>query len=154
MQTPRNRVVTVQYYSNGFQLSSGSRNVTLEDVAYLDPDFEVVGGNHYGFYFSDGQSNLVQRCYGRGGRHTFVTGSRVQGPNVFLDCVAEQTRSDDGPHHRWATGVLWDNLKGRLFQVQNRKTSGSGHGWAGAQQMLWNSELDQIALEGAPGAMR
>lgn len=147
------RDVTVRYFSHGFLIDDGTRFITVEDVAYLDPDFEIVGGNNYGFNFEGGQQNLVQRCYGRGGRHTFVTGSRVQGPNVFLDCVAEQTTSDDGPHQRWATGVLWDNLNGQLFQVQNRRSSGTGHGWAGAQQMLWNSEFERIAIEGAPGAM-
>ena len=31
--------------------------------------------------------------------------------------------------------------------------SGSGHGWAGAQQMLWNSELEEFVLQAPPFAM-
>lgn len=39
------------------------------------------------------------------------------------------------------------------MRVQNRTTAGSGHGWAGAQQLLWNSELDEFVLQTPPFAM-
>lgn len=88
----------------------------------------------------NGQRNLVTGCYARGGRHDYVNGARVPGPNVFVNSSAEQMRSDIGPHHRWATGSLFDNIvaQGYEIRVQNRRTSGSGHGWAGAQTMFWN----------------
>jgi hypothetical protein len=62
--------------------------------------------------------------------------------------------NDDGPHHRWATGLLFDNIKSRRINVQNRKDSGTGHGWAGAQVMIWNAEVAEGFIVDAPlGAM-
>jgi hypothetical protein len=147
------RDVTVKYLSHAYNLEYGARFNTLQDIAFVEPNFKVVGGRHYGFNFTGGSFNLYQRCYGNEIRHTFVTGSRITGPNVFLDCLAENSTNDSGPHHRWTTGTLYDNTKGEMLRVQNRKDSGSGHGWAGAQQMFWNNEHEKITLQTPPYAM-
>ncbi|WP_026063205.1 hypothetical protein [Pedobacter arcticus] len=99
--------------------------------------------------------NLFQRCYADGGRHDFVTGSRVPGPNVFLDCVAINTTADIGPHHRWSTGLLFDNISGGQIRVQNRGASGTGHGWAGGQTLFYNckSSKTDIKVESAKGSL-
>ena len=112
--------------------------ITVQDCAYIDPKSQVTGGRRYPFAVQEGLGNLFQRCYAINGRHDFVTGSRVTGPNVFLDGLAESARSDIGPHHRWATGSLFDNLRGASTRVWNRGNSGTGHGWSGAQTMFWN----------------
>lgn len=147
------RDVTVQHFSHGFNLNVGSRFNTVQNVAYIDANFRITGGNHYGFNMNKGQQNLIQRCYGRNGRHTLVTGSRVRGPNVFLDCYIHQIQADDGPHHRWATGILYDNTKTWLWRTQNRTDAGTGHGWAGAQQLLWNAHNAEIVLQAPQAAM-
>ena len=147
------RDVTSRYISHGFNLGDGTLNVTVQDVAYIDPNFEVRGGRLYPFNFNGGQLNLVQRCYGDKARHTLTSGSTVQGPNVFLDCLVQRSQNDDGPHHRWATGTLYDNANGQLLRIQNRETHGSGHGWAGAQQLVWNSLFEKIVIQTPPGAM-
>lgn len=147
------RDVTVKHFSHAFNLRKGTRFNTIENVAFVEPSFRVTGGRHYGFNFDGGSLNLFQRCYGNNARHTFVSGSRVTGPNVFLDCTAVASRNDSGPHHRWATGTLYDNTQGWRLRVQNRKTSGSGHGWAGAQQMLWNTDHDENVIQAPPHAM-
>lgn len=120
---------------------------TVQDCALLDPKSITTGGRKYSFYIDKGMGNLFQRCFTRGGRHDFVTGSRVTGPNVFLDCYATQTHSDIGPHHRWATGILFDNIYGGQIHVQNRGSYGSGHGWAGVQTMLWNCYGSDIIIQ-------
>lgn len=120
---------------------------TVQDCAMLDPKSITTGGRKYSFYIDKGLGNLFQRCYTRGGRHDFVTGSRVTGPNVFLDCYATQTHADIGPHHRWSTGILFDNISGGQINVQNRGSYGSGHGWVGAQVMLWNCHASSIILQ-------
>ena len=147
------RDVTVRYFSHGFTFNDGVRFVTAQDLAYLDPDFTVAGGYHYVFNLNGGNSILFQRCYANKGRHTFVSGSGVQGPNVFLDCLATNVANDSGPHHRWSTGTLYDNTKGGALNVQNRRGSGSGHGWAGAQQMFWNSSHATYIVQAPVGAM-
>ncbi len=128
---------------------------TVEDCAMIDPKAVTTGGRKYSFNLeSNSTCNLFNRCFTWGGRHDFVTGSRLPGPNVFLDCNAENTFSDIGPHHRWATGLLFDNVRGGQIHVQNRKDMGSGHGWAGAQVLFWNcnSYKNDIKVESPPSA--
>lgn len=137
-------------------ISSGSHYNTVEECAMLDPKSITTGGRKYSFNLEGAASfNLFQRCYADGGRHDFVTGSRVPGPNVFLDCLAVNTTADIGPHHRWSTGLLFDNISGGQIRVQNRGASGSGHGWAGAQTLFYNcrSSKADIKVESAKGSL-
>lgn len=147
------RDVTVRYFSYGFEFSDGVHFVTAQNVAHLEPNFEVRGGNHYAFDMEGGGMNLFQRCYADSSRHAFTTGSRTTGPNVFLDCLAEQGQNDSGPHQRWAVGTLFDNTSDELIRVQNREDAGSGHGWAGMQQMIWGGFYDEMVLQAAPYSM-
>ena len=81
-------------------------------------------------------------------RHQFVTASVVPGPNVFLRCTATHTRSDCGPHQRWATGVLYDNVKvSGEFNVQDRGGMGGGHGWAGVNFVCYNCEATTMCVQ-------
>jgi hypothetical protein len=130
--------VTGQYLAYSTVNIEDANFVTVQDCAYIEPKSQVAGGRRYSFAIQNGLGNLFQRCYTKQGRHDFVTGSRVTGPNVFLDCLAESANSDIGPHHRWATGTLFDNIRGGSVRVWNRGNSGSGHGWSGAQTMFWN----------------
>ena len=137
-------------------VSNMSRFNTVEDCAMIDPKSVTTGGRKYSFNIEGNScSNLFQRCMTWGGRHDYVTGSKVPGPNVFLDCISENTFADIGPHHRWATGLLFDNVYGGQIRVQNRGASGSGHGWAGAQTMFWNcySYKSDIEVESPPTAI-
>jgi len=147
------RDATTRVSSHGFNMQDGAVHNTIQNVSYLDPNFDRRGGRIYAFNFEGGQLNLFQRCYGDEGRHTLTSGSRALGPNVFLDCVIERSTDDDGPHQRWSTGTLFDNARGQLMRFQNRQTSGTGHGWAGAQQLVWNSEYDGIVVQAPTGAM-
>jgi hypothetical protein len=130
--------VTGQYLAYSTVNIENANFTTVQDCAYIDPKSQVSGGRRYSFAVQKGLGNLFQRCYAKSGRHDFVTGSRVTGPNVFLDGLVEDARSDIGPHHRWATGTLFDNIRGASIRVWNRGSSGSGHGWSGAQTMFWN----------------
>jgi hypothetical protein len=149
--------VTAQYFGYAcVSLSNMSVYNTIEECAMVDPKSETTGGRKYSFNLESGSSfNLFQRCYTNGGRHDYVTGSTVPGPNVFLDSYSINTKADIGPHHRWATGVLFDNIQGGQIIVQNRKAMGTGHGWAGAQTMFWNckSPSYDIKVESPKGAM-
>lgn len=149
--------VTAQYFGYAcVSLSTMSVYNTVEECAMLDPKSQTTGSRKYSFNIEGGSSfNLFQRCYTSGGRHDYVTGSTVPGPNVFLDSYSTNTKADIGPHHRWATGLLFDNIEGGQIIVQNRKAMGSGHGWAGAQTMFWNckSPSYDIKVESPKAAM-
>jgi hypothetical protein len=150
------RQVTAMYFGYSC-VTVGGQSVynTIEECAMLDPKSITTGSRKYSFNIESSSAfNLFQRCYARGGRHDFVTGSNVPGPNVFLDSYATDTHSDIGPHHRWATGLLFDNIRGGQIRVQNRKDMGTGHGWAGAQSMFWNcqSYKEDFKVESAKGS--
>jgi hypothetical protein len=145
------RNVTTVHFSHAVNLGGMSKFVTVQDCACLKPVSLITGGRRYP-YNINGQYGLVQRCYSDHARHAEATGSKVCGPNVFLDCLAENTHADIGPHHRWAVGILWDNLKGGAFNAQDRGNMGSGHGWAGAQQVFWNCEASAICVQQPPTA--
>lgn len=148
--------VTGQHLGYGtVSISDESNFNTVQECAALDPISRITGGRRYSFNLSDGVGNLFQRNYTRGGRHDLVTGSRVTGPNVFLDNYCTNAYSDIGPHHRWATGLLFDNAYGGQMRVQNRGASGSGHGWAGNTTLFWNlwSVAEDIKVESPKGGM-
>lgn len=139
------RRVTSQYFGYScVALQSGAKWVTVADCSSLDPVSIITGGRRYAFVMDDCQLCLVQNCYTRKDRHQFVTQSLTTGPNVFVDGLSDTAYSDAGPHHRWGTGALWDNVtvNGNSLNIQNRGNLGSGHGWAGANEVVWNSDAD------------
>jgi len=87
-------------------------------------------------------------CHSTEGRHDYVTGARVCGPNVFYNCTAKNTHADIGPHHRWSSGTLYDNITtdGEI-NIQDRGNYGSGHGWVGVTQILWNCRAKSATVQ-------
>lgn len=144
------RDVTMLHFSFGVQTNAHAIFTTIQDCRHIDPVSQITGSRRYSFHLN-GQYGLVQRCHSRNSRHTFVTGSRVRGPNVFLDGTAVKAHADSGPHHRWAVGTLYDNISDdHSIRVQDRQWAGSGHGWAGAQQVLWNCTAKEFVLQRPP----
>ena len=138
----------------GFGLANIGRDakwVTVQDCQCLDPVSQITGGRRYSYNIM-GELSLVQRCTSREGRHDFALDSRVAGPNVFLDCSAQNAHDDAGPHHRWSTGTLFDNVSTHIIDLQNRLNMGSGHGWAGANSVLWNCRVDAFRIQDPPTA--
>lgn len=132
-------------------IGSGSAQISVLDSKCLDPVSQTTGGRKYSFNVA-GQRILVKNCYTRGGRHDYVTSSKTAGPNVFVECTSVDQKSDIGPHHRWATGLLFDNISGDgQMNVQNRLNSGTGHGWAGAQTLFWNCTARSMVVQDPPG---
>lgn len=144
-------VTAVHFGYSCVYISSKGKQVTVQDSACIDPVSKITGGRRYSFNIG-GQLCLVQRCYTRHGRHDFVMSARVRGPNVFLDCVADNTHSDSGPHHRWAVGTLYDNISCGPLNVQWRGRSGTGHGWSGANMVFWNCRAKSIFCQKPPTA--
>lgn len=141
------RNVTARHFAYScVSVGKSAARVTVQDCAMIDPVSKIAGGRRYSFV-GGGPHVLFQRCYARNGRHDFVTGHLDTGPTVFLDCLAEQTHADIGPHHRWACGQLYDNVKGGAIHVQDRGGSGTGHGWAGNCQVLWNCEARSLICQ-------
>lgn len=133
------------------EIRGNAKWVTVQDCQCLDMISVLKGGLRYAFNMC-GQLCLVQRCFARDGRHDFVMHAWVPGPNVFLDCRSEKPHADSGPHHRYATGTLYDNVETGGLNVVNRGRSGTGHGWAGAQMVFWNCKADGMGCVRPPTA--
>ncbi len=146
------RNLDVYYFGySAVHINSHASFITVDSCKMLDAKSIIDGGRRYSFDI-DGQRSLVQNCTTRNGRHDYVNGSRTCGPNVFYNSTATIQNSDIGPHHRWATGILFDNLTGDgRMNVQNRLVMGSGHGWAGGQIMFWNCNATRMVIQDPPG---
>jgi hypothetical protein len=145
--------ITAEHFAfAAVNIAKSAKWVTVDNSSSLDPISLITGGRRYSFNM-DGQLTLVKNCYAREGRHDFVLGSTVAGPNVFVDSLAELVHADSGPHHRWSSGTLFDNIteQGEI-NVRNRGNSGTGHGWAGANTLVWNSTADGFIIESPPTA--
>lgn len=139
------RVTTEFFYHGPVTVGGRSKWVTVEDCRALSPVSQITGGRRYP-YNVEGQLVLVQRCYSDRARHAFVFGARVPGPNVFLRCRSEHDYATSEPHHRWSVAGLYDNVEARLA-IQDRQWMGSGHGWAGANYVVWNSRGELVCQQ-------
>ena len=149
------RNVHVENYNNIVFVHQHGRAITVEDVEGDHIDTPLKKSHAAPFaYEIDGQQVLMQRCNLTGRlNHVWETQARVAGPNVFRDSWAKGSDLDAGAHQRWATGTLWEQLtlKGK-YDDYNQWNLGSGHGWAGAFNVVWNSTVDEIQVESPPGA--
>ncbi|WP_255153322.1 hypothetical protein [Ferruginibacter sp. HRS2-29] len=140
-------VTSVYFGYSCVNLGTEARNITVDSCKSLDAKSKIEGGRRYSFN-NDGQMNLFMNCFASEGRHDYVTGAKVRGPNVFFNCKAEKTHADIGPHHRWAMGTLYDNIvSDGEINAQDRGNWGTGHGWSGVNQVFWNCTASKAAIQ-------
>ena len=142
------RNVTAKYFGYScVNLGSLVKNVSVLNSNCFDHKSVITGSRRYSFN-NTGQLNLFMNCHATDGRHDYVTGARTNGPNVFYNCTAAKTHADIGPHHRWSSGTLYDNIvtDGEIC-IQDRGNWGSGHGWAGVTQVVWNCTVKRAAMQ-------
>ncbi|EOR93538.1 : hypothetical protein [Arcticibacter svalbardensis MN12-7] len=140
--------VTSKYFGYAcVSLDGGAKNITVTDSKCFDAKSIITGGRRYSFN-NDGQQNLLMNLETTEGRHDFVTGAKTCGPNVFYNCKARNTHADIGSHHRWSSGTLYDNIDtdGEI-NIQDRGNWGSGHGWSGVTQVVWNSKVSGATVQ-------
>ena len=129
-------------------LKKGAIHITVRNCVSTEPVSVITGGRRYAFHISGGELSLVENCRAEHDRHGFVTGARVCGPNVFRDCVMTDAYSTMGPHHRWASGLLYDCCSTDAnIEVQDRAGYGTGHGWAGVSVVFWNCEGKSLVCQ-------
>jgi len=129
-------------------LSAGAKFCTVSHCSSLSPVSKVTGSRRYAFYMGGCQMCIFQYCDCDDDRHQYVSGSKVPGPNVFLRCTSTNSRGEAGPHHRWSTGILYDNVKvDGALNVHDRAGYGSGHGWTSANVVLYNCEAKSIVCQ-------
>jgi hypothetical protein len=142
------RNITAKYFGFGcVDLGGLAKNISVLNSNCFDHKSVITGSRRYSFN-NNGQLNLFMNCHATDGRHDFVTGARTNGPNVFYNCTAAKTHADIGPHHRWSSGTLYDNITtdGEI-NIQDRGNWGSGHGWSGVTQVAWNCTVKRAAIQ-------
>jgi hypothetical protein len=144
------RNCTVKHPSRNSFTNKNSQFITIRDCTSREPVSPIVGARRYCFNNSDSSMVLFYRNSAENGRHSFVTGSRDAGPIAFVRGTGNSGLSET--HSRWATGVLFDNIdKGNgHLGAGNRGRSGSGHGWAGANVVMWNCTANGINVGNPP----
>ena len=141
----------IDSYHFGFglvNLRGGAKNITVESCNCYAPVCEIRGSRRYAFEVMGGELGLFRNCTCEYDRHGFVTGVRSPGPTVFLDCTLTNAEQEVGPHLKWANGFLYDNVvtDGQIA-VQDGTNGGSGHGWRGANFILWNCKAETIICQ-------
>ena len=137
-------VVAEHFYDNGaFLLGKHTRNITVRDSSILLADEKYTEGYvpRYGFKVGGGGQatlHLIENCHALNCRHAYYVDHQVTGPNVFHNSTGEKDITNSEPHHLWSCGGLYDNVNGSVA-LMNRLTYGSGHGWAGANYVAWNT---------------
>ena len=142
------RNVTAKYFGNScVTLDGQAKNISVLNSNCYDHKSVITGSRRYSFN-NNGQLNLFMNCKTTDGRHDYVTGARTCGPNVFYNSTSAKTHADIGPHHRWSTGTLYDNITtdGEI-NIQDRGNWGSGHGWVGVTQVVWNCTVKRAAVQ-------
>jgi autotransporter-associated beta strand protein len=145
------RNTTALDFYNGIFFGSKSEYNTSQDNEFRDP----AGDTHSGGHALAGQFDLIQRDTTFNAHAPFVTqDSNTVGPDVFVFGTANGSLQSVGPHQRWASGVLWDNIKvtngtsgSGGIELVNRGNFGSGQGWAGANMVTWNTNSPWIDVE-------
>jgi hypothetical protein len=142
------RNITARHFGYScVNISHTASHISVLGCTNLDPASRIYGGRRYSFK-CDGQLNLFKDCKATHGRHDYATGARVAGPNVFTNCSSTNTYNDIGPHHRWAMGILYDNIiTDGPINVQDRGNMGSGHGWSGVNHVFWNCTAESAVCQ-------
>lgn len=135
-------------------VGASARRVTVQDVSAGAPVSEI-GGLRRRVFYTAGQQTLFLRCASEEGVHDFGVGHAAAGPNVFVDCVAQDAHGDSGTLESWASGVLFDGVKvrGGGLNLTHRGRDGQGVGWSAANSVLWNCEATEVAVMNPPGAL-
>ena len=143
------RNVETHFFSNSaVVMGRESKNITVQGCDQREPAGYLMGGLRYAFHISGGQQCLVRDCTSDDDRHQFVTGARIPGPNVFLRCSGTNGHADVGPHQRWATGTLYDNVSTNAsMKAYDAGNSGTGQGWQGTNQVFWCCTASAFSLQ-------
>jgi len=140
---------------NNVQVWGGCRRITITGAHSYHNSTVEKGAGYPADISIRGSQVLVDRCSSHGlGGFYIATLNQAAMLNVVLNCTFEGTGSIQ-PHMHWSTGLLIDSCTipdGRIDLI-DRKTSGSGHGWAIGWGIVWNSAVKHLQIQMPPGAL-
>lgn len=139
----------IHFGHSGIMTEACTRS-TFTDCSAIDPVAIITGERMYNFNtYVYSQLNLFKNCYARNGRHHYVSnGTSSTSGNVFLRCISDATNNVSEGHRQWTQGMLYDNhreinlKRDFVLGLYNRVAMGTGHGWAAANSVLWNCDVN------------
>lgn len=147
-------VQATHFGASAVMLMPTAMNITVDNCKFVEPVSEIGGLRRVSFY-NGGQLNLVKNCFASNGRHDFVVGFCSAGPNVFLDCIADDALNFSGSHESWACGGLFDNvtINGNDIRLCNIKTYSQGAGYSASNCVVWNCNASQLEVSDPAGSV-
>ncbi|MEM6327750.1 MAG: peptidoglycan-binding protein, partial [Bacteroidota bacterium] len=147
-------VTALHFWRAGISVQH-SRYVTVAARAALEPHSPVTGARRYNFEVSQSQLVLFIGNRATDARHAYVgNGTSYDSGIVFLDNVSEDAFTSSESHRQWGSGFLWDRhvergtsgsgsgVAARRLHIGNRGDFGTSHGWACANCVIWNAEMN------------
>ncbi|HUA68206.1 MAG TPA: hypothetical protein VMA13_06625, partial [Candidatus Saccharimonadales bacterium] len=154
------RNVVSQYFGKScVSIQNGCKYGTVINCQCLTPISLILSERRYAFDINSCQLCLVENCSTLQDRHSFLTESLTDGPNVFEDGLAQQAYDLAGPHVMWASGALFDNITtDNGIVCANNGNAGAagdpGQGWTGANCVFWNcaagADTNGFTIEAPP----
>jgi hypothetical protein len=134
-------------------ISVGGRRITVQEV-HVTRKAKHEGASKPAEIAPNGSQVLLDRCSVTGENVWHVaTGGGIAGPIVVLNCDFRGAGKSES-HQRWSTGLLYDNCRatgGAGFEMRNRGSMGSGHGWSMGWGVMWNCRGDSFLAQNPPG---
>jgi len=145
--------VTARHFWLAGVAVENSRYVTVRDSRALEPHSRVEGGRRYNFMVSKSQLVLFEGNLATDARHAYVgNGESLDSGIVFLDNTSEDASTSSEAHRQWGMGFLYDNhveigstgsnTSDRRIHLGNRGSYGTSHGWACANCVVWNADMN------------
>ncbi len=145
--------VTARHFWHAGISVKNSRYVTVRDCQALEPHSIVTGSRRYNFEVEKSQLILFEGNYATDARHAYVgNGTTLDSGIIFLDNTSENAFTSSESHRQWGTGFLYDNhteigsngtgTSDRRIHLGNRGDFGTSHGWACANCVVWNAEMN------------
>jgi hypothetical protein len=139
------------------EVTKTSRRITLEKIQSVHTSTVEAGAGSAGDFGIRGSQILIDRCsvkYINCGGFYVDTSFSNSNLNVVLNSTFEGKGAIQ-PHQRWSTTMLVDScsLPDGGIDYINRGTAGSGHGWAMAWGVAWNSQARLLDIQQPPGCV-
>ena len=135
-------------------ISVGGRRITVQNVHVMRMA-KHEGASKPAELAPNGSQVLFDRCSVSGENVWHVaTAGRLAGPIVVLNCTFQGSGKSES-HQRWSTGLLYDKCRatgGAGFEMRNRGSMGSGHGWSMGWGVMWNCAGESFLAQNPPGA--
>ncbi len=157
--------VTARHFWHAGISVQNSRYVTVRNSQALEPHSIVTGSRRYNFEVAKSQLILFEGNRATNARHSYVgNGETLDSGIVFLDNTSEDAFTSSEAHRQWGMGFLYDNhteigssgtnTSDRRIHLGNRGDYGTSHGWACANCVVWNADMNGalVVVEKPPTA--